>query len=147
MIWAKWYPLETSELMARVGNMTLNRFANLEEELETSIEYNIESTIACIKAGEEEECEPEILELERYFDTKLEFLKPEEIKKMAPYIGVDNYESFGGYLLRIVWRIPACRDYIKSFGKSISYPSCPGKHCQKAGHDYLYRYRSYRHYR
>jgi sarcosine oxidase subunit beta len=98
MIWAKWYPMETSEVMARVGNMTLNRFANLEEELETSIEYNIESTIACIKAGEEEECEPEILELERYFDTKLEFLKPEEIKKMAPYIGVDNYESFGGYL-------------------------------------------------
>jgi len=98
MIWAKWYPMETSEVMARVGNMTLNRFANLEEELETSIEYNIESTIACIKAGEEEECEPEILELERYFDTKLEFLKPEDIKKMAPYIGVDNYESFGGYL-------------------------------------------------
>jgi len=98
MIWAKWYPMETSEVMARVGNMTLNRFANLEEELETCIEYNIESTIACIKAGEEEECEPEIRELERYFDTKLEFLKPQEIKKMAPYIGVDNYESFGGYL-------------------------------------------------
>ena len=55
MIWAKWYPMETSKLMARVANMTLNRFANLEEELETSIEYNIESTIACIKAGEEEE--------------------------------------------------------------------------------------------
>ena len=98
MIWAKWYPMKTSEVMARAGNMTLNRFANLEEELETCIEYNIESTIACIKAGEEEECEPEILELERYFDTKLEFLKPQEIKKMAPYIGVDNYESFGGYL-------------------------------------------------
>jgi sarcosine oxidase subunit beta len=98
MVWAKWYPMETSEVMARVGNMTLNRFANLEEELETSIEYNIESTIVCIKTGEEEEHEPEILELERYFDTRPEFLKPEEIKKMAPYIGVDNYESFGGYL-------------------------------------------------
>jgi sarcosine oxidase subunit beta len=98
MVWAKWYPMETSEVMARVGNMTLNRFANLEEELETSIEYNIESTIICIKTGEEEEHEPEILELERYFDTRPEFLKPEEIKKMAPYIGVDNYESFGGYL-------------------------------------------------
>ena len=98
MIWAKWYPLETSELMARVANMTLNRFANLEEELETSIEYNIENTISCIKAGEEEEYEPEILELERYFGTRPEFLKPQEIKKMAPYIGVDNYESFGGYL-------------------------------------------------
>lgn len=98
MIWAKWYPMETSELMARVSNMTLNRFANLEEELETSIEYNIGSTIACIKAGEEEEHEPEILELERYFGTRPEFLKPQEIKKMAPYIGVDNYESFGGYL-------------------------------------------------
>jgi len=98
MIWAKWYPIETSEVMARVGNMTLNRFANLEEELETSIEYNIENTIACIKAGEEKECEPEIRELERYFDTRLEFLEPQEIKKRAPYIGVDNYESFGGYL-------------------------------------------------
>ncbi len=30
MIWAKWYPMETSEVMARVGNMTLNRFANLD---------------------------------------------------------------------------------------------------------------------
>ncbi|MHC4734905.1 MAG: NAD(P)/FAD-dependent oxidoreductase [Planctomycetota bacterium] len=98
MIWAKWYPMETSELMARVGNMTLKRFANLEEELETSIEYNIESTIACVKAGEEDDYDSEIQELEKYFDTRPEFLKPEEIKKMAPYIGVDNYESFGGYL-------------------------------------------------
>jgi sarcosine oxidase subunit beta len=97
MIWAKWYPMETSEVMATVGNITLNRFANLEEELETSIEYNIENTIKCFKAGEEEEHKPEILELERYFDTHPEFLKPQEIKKMAPYIGVDNYE-FGGYL-------------------------------------------------
>ncbi len=98
MIWAKWYPMETSEVMAKVGNMTLNRFANLEEELDTGIEYNLESSISCIKAGEEDDYDSEILELEKYFDTKLEFLKPEEIKKMAPYIGVDNFESFGGYL-------------------------------------------------
>jgi len=44
MIWAKWYPMETSELMAKVGNMTLNRFANLEEELDTGIEYNEENS-------------------------------------------------------------------------------------------------------
>ena len=98
MIWAKWYPSETGELMARVANMALNRFANLEEELEASIEYNLENTIACVKAGEEDDYDSEILELEKYFDTRLEFLKPQEIKKMAPYIGVDNYESFGGYL-------------------------------------------------
>lgn len=98
MVWAKWYPLETSELMARVANMTLNRFANLEEELETSIEYNIENTIACVKAGEEDDYDSEIQELEKYFDTRPKFLKPEEIKKMAPYIGVDNYETVGGYL-------------------------------------------------
>lgn len=98
MIWAKWYPMETSEVMAKVGNMTLKRFANLEEELDTDIEYNLESSISCIKAGEEDAYDSEILELEKYFDTKLEFLKPEEIKKMAPYIGVDNFESFGGYL-------------------------------------------------
>lgn len=98
MIWAKWYPMETSEVMAKVGNMTLKRFANLEEELDTDIEYNLENSISCIKAGEEDAYDSEILELEKYFDTKLEFLKPEEIKKMAPYIGVDNFESFGGYL-------------------------------------------------
>ena len=98
MIWAKWYPLETSELMTRVANMALNRFANLEEELETSIEYNLENTIACVKAGEEDDYDSEIAELEKYFDTRLEFLKSQEIKKMAPYIGVDNYESGGGYL-------------------------------------------------
>ncbi len=98
MVWAKWYHIETSEVMAKAGNMTLNRFANLEEELDTSIEYNLENTIACVRPGEEEECNSEILELERYFDTKLEYLKPEEIKKMAPYIGVDNLELVGGYL-------------------------------------------------
>jgi sarcosine oxidase subunit beta len=98
LIWAQWYPMDTSELMARVGNMTLERFANLEEELDTDIEYNLESSISCIRPGEEEDYETEIQELERYFDTRLEFLKPEEIKKMAPYIGVDNYESVGGYL-------------------------------------------------
>ena len=86
MIWAQWYPMETSELMAKVGNMTLNRFANLEEELDTDIEYTLESSIACLKAGEKDACDSEIQELEKYFDTKLEFLKPEEIKKMAPYI-------------------------------------------------------------
>ncbi len=98
MIWAPWYPMETSEVMAKAGNMTLNRFADLEEELDTGIEYNLESSISCIRQGEEDTYDSEIRELERYFDTRLEFLKPEEIKKMAPYIGVDNYESFGGYL-------------------------------------------------
>jgi sarcosine oxidase subunit beta len=98
IIWAKWYPMETSELMARVGNMTLKRFANLEAELDTSIEYNLENTIACIKAGQEDDYDSEILELEKYFDTKLEFLKPDQIRKMAPHIGVDNYEPVGGYL-------------------------------------------------
>jgi sarcosine oxidase subunit beta len=98
IIWAQWYPMDTSELMAKVGNMTLNRFANLEEELDTCIEYNLESSISCIRPGEEDEYDSEILELERYFDTRLEFLEPEEIKKMAPYIGVDNYEPVGGYL-------------------------------------------------
>ena len=98
IIWAQWYPMDTSELMAKVGNMTLNRFANLEEELDTCIEYNLESSISCIRPGEEDEYDSEILELERYFDTRLEFLEPGEIKKMAPYIGVDNYEPVGGYL-------------------------------------------------
>jgi len=98
MIWAKWYPMETSEIMAKIGNMALNRFANLEKELDTSIEYNLESSISCIRPGEEDDYDSEILELKKYFDTRPEFLKPEEIKKMAPYIGVDNYESVGGYL-------------------------------------------------
>ncbi len=98
IIWAKWYPDGTNELMSRVANMTLNRFANLEEELDTDIEYTLENSISCVKAGEEDDYDSEIQELEKYFDTRPEFLNPEEIKKMAPYIGVDNYESFGGYL-------------------------------------------------
>jgi sarcosine oxidase subunit beta len=97
MIWAQWYPMETSELMARVGNMTLNRFANLEEELDTDLEYTLENSITCLKAGEEGSCDGEMEELGKYFATKLQYLKPEEIKKMAPYIGPDNYEA-GGYL-------------------------------------------------
>ena len=97
IIWAQWYPMETSELMARVGNMTLNRFANLEEELDADIEYTLESSISCLKAGEEDGCDTEMRELDKYFGTKLEYLKPGEIWKMAPYIGADNYEA-GGYL-------------------------------------------------
>jgi len=88
LIWAQWYSMDTSELMAKVGNMTLNRFANLEEELDTCIEYNLESSISCIRPGEEEDYETEVRELERYFDTRLEFLKLEDIKKIAPYIGI-----------------------------------------------------------
>ncbi len=98
MIWAKWYPMSSSEVMAKAANMTLNRFATFEEELDTDIEYNLERTISCVRPGEEEEYESEILELERYFDARPEFLKPEEIKKVAPYIGVDNLELVGGYL-------------------------------------------------
>jgi len=98
LIWAQWYSMDTGELMAKVGNMTLNRFANLEEELDTCIEYNLESSISCIRPGEEEDYETEVRELERYFDTRLEFLKLEDIKKIAPYIGVDNIQPVGGYL-------------------------------------------------
>ncbi len=97
MIWAKWYE-ESSALLARVGNMTLNRFANLEEELDADIEYGLESSISFVGAGEEDEAEASMLELERYFNVRSEFLQPEEIKKMAPYIGVENFESVGGYL-------------------------------------------------
>ncbi len=97
IIWAKWYPDGTNELMSRVANMTLNRFANLEEELDTDIEYTLENSISCLKAGEENRCDSGMRDLETYFNTKLEYLKPEEIQKMAPYIGADNYEA-GGYL-------------------------------------------------
>jgi sarcosine oxidase subunit beta len=97
IIWAKWYPDGTNELMSRVANMTLNRYANLEEELDTDIEYTLANSISCLKAGEENRCDSYIQELEKYYNTKLEYLKPEEIQKMAPYIGADNYEA-GGYL-------------------------------------------------
>lgn len=98
MIWAPWYPMDAGELMAKVNNITLNRFANLEEELETSIEYTLDSSISCVRPGEEEDCETEARELARYFDTHLEYLTPEEIKKLAPYIGVDIIRPVGGYL-------------------------------------------------
>ncbi len=98
IIWAHWYPMDTSELMAKIGNMTLNRFANLEEELDTNIEYTFQSSISCIRPGEEDDNDIYLRELERYFDTRPEFLKPEEIKKLAPYIGVDNIKPVGGYL-------------------------------------------------
>jgi sarcosine oxidase subunit beta len=98
IIWAHWYTEASSELMARVGNMTLNRFAHLEEELDADIEYNLEQSIALVMPGEEEEYEEEALELERYFDTQLEFLTTEEIRKLAPYIGIDTIQTVGGYL-------------------------------------------------
>ncbi len=97
MIWAQWYE-SSGEVLSKVGNMTINRFANLEEELDTDIEYNLERSIACVRPGEEEEFEEGMLELETYFGVRPEFLKPEEIKKIAPYIGVDNLETVGGYL-------------------------------------------------
>jgi sarcosine oxidase subunit beta len=97
MIWAKWYG-GSSALLARVGNMTLNRFANLEEELDADIEYSLESSIAFVEPGEEDESRESMLELERYFNVRAEFLEPDEIKKMAPYVGVENLETVGGYL-------------------------------------------------
>jgi len=97
IIWAQWYPEGTNELMSRVSNMTLNRFANLEDELDTDIEYTRENIILCLEAGAENRCDSYIQELEKYYNAKLEYLKPEEIQKMAPYIGADNYEA-GGYL-------------------------------------------------
>ncbi len=97
IIWAQWYPEGTNELMSRVSNMTLNRFANLEDELDTDIEYTRENIILCLEAGKENRCDSDIQELEKYFNTKLEYLKPEEIQRIAPYIGADNYEA-GGYL-------------------------------------------------
>jgi len=97
MIWAKWYE-GSSEVLAKVGNMTLNRYANLQEELDADIEYTLESSIKFVEEGEEEEFEEDMLELEKYFDVRSEFLQPEEIKKIAPYIGVDNLETVGGYL-------------------------------------------------
>ena len=64
LIWAQWYPMDTSELMARVGNMTLNRFASLEEELDTYIEYTLENSISCLNFGKEYSCDSEMRELE-----------------------------------------------------------------------------------
>jgi sarcosine oxidase subunit beta len=98
MIWAKWYSHDSSELMASVSKMTLNRYAGLEEELDADIEYNLERSIACVRPGEEEAYETEARELRRFFDAHLEFVTPDEIKRLAPYIGVDNIKPVGGYL-------------------------------------------------
>jgi sarcosine oxidase subunit beta len=99
MIWAQWYPSGTSELMSKVANMTLKRFAGLEEELDTDLEYTLQSYIGCIREGEEEDYEDELTELAKYFDTHLERLTPDEIKKLAPYIGVDKMQLVGGHLI------------------------------------------------
>jgi len=98
MIWAKWYPMASSELMARVSMMTLDKYAVLEDELDADIEYNLEKSIACVRPGEEADYEVEIRELARFFGARLEFIGPDEIKTLAPYIGIDNIEPVGGYL-------------------------------------------------
>jgi sarcosine oxidase subunit beta len=97
MIWGKWYE-GSSAVLARVGNMTLNRYADLEEELDADIEYSLESAIVFVEVGEEAESEKSMLELEECFGARSEFLQIEEIKKIAPYIGVENLNSVGGYL-------------------------------------------------
>ena len=51
MIWAQWYE-GSSEVLAKVGNMTLNRYANLEEELDADMEYTLESSIMFVDEGE-----------------------------------------------------------------------------------------------
>lgn len=83
MIWSLWGS-DPSKDLAGIGSITLERFAGLEEELDADLEYKTEDYLMLVSPGREEYFREEVLNTKKNLGINLEFLKPEDIKKMAP---------------------------------------------------------------
>ncbi len=96
IIWSIWND-SPKKILAEVGMSTVELFAELEEELGTDIEYTHEDSLILVSPGEEQEYSQSMRNMKKHAGVSPEYLKPEEIKKLAPYIGVDNFPAVGGY--------------------------------------------------
>lgn len=96
IIWSIWND-SSKRILAEVGMRTVELFAELEEELGTDIEYTHEDSLILVSPGEEQYYSQSMRNMKEYAGVSPEYLKPEEIRKLAPYIGVDSYPTVGGY--------------------------------------------------
>lgn len=96
MIWSLWSDSPSKDL-AEIGSITLERFADLEEELDADLEYKTEDYIMLVSPGRETYFREIALNTKKNLGINLDFLEPEDIKKMAPYIEVENHPIVGGY--------------------------------------------------
>ena len=97
MIWSKWSdePNPNKELL-KLGLSTAERFAELEEELDYNIEYKTSDSLT-LALPEEEGHYKAVANLRKNLGIPIEWLGPDEIRKEAPYIDVDNNPVSGGY--------------------------------------------------
>jgi len=96
MIWNIWGTKPDKEL-AKLGLSTAKKFAELEEELDYDIEYTPSNYLTLVTPEEEEKYRKAMAITQKNLDLTIEYLKPGEIKKIAPYIDVDNNPVVGGY--------------------------------------------------
>jgi len=92
MIWSNQYGLELTEVAISSGE----RFAELEQEMDADLEYERADALTLALPGEEEDFRKAI-DLQKSLNVNIEWLKPDEIRKVAPYIDVDNIPVAGGY--------------------------------------------------
>ncbi|MCD6599163.1 MAG: FAD-binding oxidoreductase [Dehalococcoidia bacterium] len=98
MIWNIWGTDPDKEL-AKLGLSSTRKFAELEEELGYDIEYTPSDYLTIVTPEEEEHYRKAMAITQKNLGLHIEYLKPDEIKKIAPYIDVDNNPVVGAYHL------------------------------------------------
>ena len=91
MIWSNQYGPELTKIAISSGE----RFAELEQELDAELEYERADALTLALPGEEEDFKKAI-DLQKSLGVSVEWLGPDEIRKMAPYLDVDNIPVAGG---------------------------------------------------
>ncbi len=92
MIWSNQSGVELSKVAISSGE----RFAELEQELDADLEYELADALTLALPGEEEDF-GKAIDLQKSLGVSIEWLEPDEIRKIAPYIDVDNIPVAGGY--------------------------------------------------
>ena len=96
MIWSNW--LDTAEDgLLHLGLATAKLFSELEQELGTDLEYTRENVLKLSPSEDSEHYRGEIANLQRYYGVQPQYLRPEDIKKLAPYLDVDHFPVSGAY--------------------------------------------------
>lgn len=90
-----WSGQPTAKLI-RVAASSGERFMQLEEELGSDLEYRLSDSLTIALPGEAEDYK-KAMNLQKSLHVSIEWLEPDEIKKIAPYIDVDNIPVVGGY--------------------------------------------------
>ena len=96
MIWSNWLDTDDNGLL-HLGLATARLFSELEQELGEDLEYTRANVLKLIPTEDPEHYRREVANLQRYYGVQPQYLIPEEIKKLAPYIDVDHFPICGAY--------------------------------------------------